>query len=112
MTWGVETHLIERFGEAGVPREKISMVRDTYSFISPDRGPAEIIASFERFYGPTMNAVDAAQKNGKARGTPLPTGGAGPEAQNKSANGGTSHPRHFPARDGESLRTQKWERFK
>ncbi|OGE31303.1 methyltransferase type 11, partial [Candidatus Daviesbacteria bacterium RIFCSPHIGHO2_02_FULL_37_9] len=34
MTWGVEDHIIERFGQAGVPKEKISMVRDTYSFIS------------------------------------------------------------------------------
>src|SRR5437879_5078195 len=28
MTWGVENHIIERFGKAGVPAEKISMVRD------------------------------------------------------------------------------------
>src|SRR6478735_5038817 len=26
MTWGVDTHIIERFGRAGVPRENISMV--------------------------------------------------------------------------------------
>ncbi len=25
MTWGVDTHIIERFGQAGVPKEKISM---------------------------------------------------------------------------------------
>jgi ubiquinone/menaquinone biosynthesis C-methylase UbiE len=66
VTWGVESHIIERFGQAGVPKEKISMVRDTYYFASPDKSPAEFIDLFETFYGPTMNAVEAAQKNGKA----------------------------------------------
>jgi len=66
MTWGVESHIIERFGQAGVPREKISLVKDTYYFASPDKTPTEFIHLFETFYGPTMNAVDAAQKNGKA----------------------------------------------
>jgi ubiquinone/menaquinone biosynthesis C-methylase UbiE len=66
MTWGVESHIIERFGQAGVPQEKISMVKDTYYFASPDKSPAEFIELFETFYGPTMNAVEAAQNNGKA----------------------------------------------
>src|SRR5713226_3336712 len=34
MTWGVDTHIIERFGEAGVAKEKISMAKDTYHFIA------------------------------------------------------------------------------
>ena len=67
MTWGVESHIIERFGKAGVPSEKISMLKDTYYFASPDRSPTEFIESFETFYGPTMNAVEAAQKSGKAQ---------------------------------------------
>ena len=66
MTWGVDSHIIERFGQAGVPKEKISMEKDTFYFVSPDKGPAEIIELFRRFYGPTMNAFDAAEKNGKA----------------------------------------------
>ncbi|HVP00315.1 MAG TPA: methyltransferase domain-containing protein [Bryobacteraceae bacterium] len=66
MTWGVETHIIERFGQAGVPKENISMVKDTYYFASSEKSPTEFIELFERFYGPTMNAVEAAQKNGKA----------------------------------------------
>jgi ubiquinone/menaquinone biosynthesis C-methylase UbiE len=66
MTWGVESHIIERFGQAGVPQEKISMVKDTYYFASPDKSPTEFIELFETFYGPTMNAVEAAQNNGKA----------------------------------------------
>jgi hypothetical protein len=66
MTWGVESHIIERFGEAGVPKEKISMVKDTYYFTAPEHSPTQVINVFEKFYGPTMNAVDAAQKSGRA----------------------------------------------
>jgi len=66
MTWGVESNIIERFGQAGVPQENISMVKDTYYFASPERSPTQFIELFETFYGPTMNAVEAAQKNGKA----------------------------------------------
>lgn len=65
MTWGVETHIIERFEQAGVPRENISMVKDTFYFTSPNKGPIQFIEAFERFYGPTMNALDAAQKSGR-----------------------------------------------
>ena len=65
MTWGVESHIIERFGQAGVPKEKISMEKDTYCFISSEKSPAQFIDLMERFYGPTMNAYDAAQKSGK-----------------------------------------------
>src|SRR2546427_5568541 len=57
MTWGVDIHIIERFGQAGVPKEKISIVKDTYNFISPDSSPAHFVESLERFYGPTMSAV-------------------------------------------------------
>jgi ubiquinone/menaquinone biosynthesis C-methylase UbiE len=67
MTWGVESHIFERFGKAGVPEGNISMVRDTYYFASPEKSPAQFIELFEAFYGPTMNAVEAAQKNGKAK---------------------------------------------
>jgi hypothetical protein len=65
MTWGVESHIVERFGQAGVPKERITMTKDTYSFVSPDKNPAEVIGLFRTYYGPTMNAFDAAEKNGK-----------------------------------------------
>src|SRR5262247_830558 len=32
MTWGVESNVVERFGAAGVPKERISFLRDTYRF--------------------------------------------------------------------------------
>jgi hypothetical protein len=40
-------------------------VRDTYSFNFP--GPAsEFVQAFRKYYGPTMNAFEAAEKNGRA----------------------------------------------
>ncbi len=65
MTWGVDTHIFDRFGQAGVPRERISMTRDAFRFIAADKKPEQIIDIFRRFYGPTMNAYEAAEKNGK-----------------------------------------------
>ena len=77
MTWGVDTHIVERFGEAGVPKEKISLVKDTYSFISPDKSPTDVIELFRRFYGPTMNAFEAAAEERKGRRAPQGALGAG-----------------------------------
>src|SRR5437762_3113741 len=65
MTWGVDTHVIERFGQAGVPKENVSMVKDTFYFTSSDQNPAHFIELFRRFYGPTMNAFEAAQQRGR-----------------------------------------------
>lgn len=65
MTWGIEDNVIERFGAAGVPKEKISFLRDTYTFNYPGT-PSEFLAAFRTYYGPTMNAFEAAEKNGHA----------------------------------------------
>ena len=65
MLWGVESHVIERFGNAGVPRENISFIKDTFIF-NADYSPSEFVSTFKNYYGPTMNAFDAAEKNGKA----------------------------------------------
>ena len=65
MTWGIENSVIERFAGAGVPKEKISFVRDTYTFNFPG-APSEFVSAFRTYYGPTMNAFDAAEKNGRA----------------------------------------------
>ena len=65
MTWGVENHVIERFGGAGIPKEHVSFVRDTYTFNFPG-APSELVAAFRTYYGPTMNAFEAAEKNGRA----------------------------------------------
>jgi SAM-dependent methyltransferase len=65
MTWGVDSHVLERFGAAGIPAERISLVRDTFTFDYPGT-PAGFVDEFRRYYGPTMNAFDAAEKNGRA----------------------------------------------
>ncbi len=65
MKWGLEADVIERFAAAGVPKEKISFGRDTWTFTTP-ASPASYVADFRDYYGPTMNAFDAAAKNGKA----------------------------------------------
>ena len=62
MTWGVEENVIERFVGAGVPAEKISFERDTYTFNFPG-APSELVGLFRTYYGPTMNAFDAAAAN-------------------------------------------------
>ena len=65
MTWGVEANVIERFGSAGVPQGNISFVQDPYTFNFPG-APSEFVDVFRRYYGPTMNAFDAAEKDGRA----------------------------------------------
>jgi ubiquinone/menaquinone biosynthesis C-methylase UbiE len=65
MTWGIESNVIERFAGAGVAKEKISFVRDTYTFNFPS-APSELVGAFRKYYGPTMNAFEAAEKNGRA----------------------------------------------
>ena len=42
------------------------MTKDTYYFVSASKCPAEFIGLFRRFYGPTMNAFDAAKQSGTA----------------------------------------------
>jgi len=65
VTWGVEAHVVERFGQAGIAREKISTVKETWYFTSPYCSATEFMDLFGRFYGPTMNAVEAAEKSGR-----------------------------------------------
>jgi hypothetical protein len=64
MLWGVEANVIERFGAAGIPAERISFVRDTFTF-EIDGPPTQLVDDFRRYYGPTMNAFDAAAKAGR-----------------------------------------------
>jgi SAM-dependent methyltransferase len=64
MTWGVETAVVERFTAAGVREENVSFVRDTYRFNFPGT-PAELVDVFRQYYGPTMNAFDAAAADGR-----------------------------------------------
>src|SRR5438874_11037852 len=65
VTWGVESNVIERFTSAGVPAEKIAFARDTFTFNFP-AAPSAFVDEFRKYYGPTMNAFEAAEKNGRA----------------------------------------------
>jgi len=68
MTWGIETNVIERFASAGVPRDNVSFVvsfvRDTYTFNFG--ATSDFVDAFRHYYGPTMNAFEAAEENGRA----------------------------------------------
>ena len=64
MTWGVEDEVIERFTAAGVPEENISFERDTYTFNFPGP-PSTFLRLFKNYYGPTMNAFEAASAAGR-----------------------------------------------
>jgi ubiquinone/menaquinone biosynthesis C-methylase UbiE len=65
MTWGVEANVVERFVAAGVTKDKISCERDTFTFRYPGT-PTELMNLFKDYYGPTMNAFEAAAKNQRA----------------------------------------------
>jgi SAM-dependent methyltransferase len=64
MLWGVEDELTTRFKAAGIPEEAISFERDTYTF-DYDGAPADLVAEFRIYYGPTMNAFEAAAADGR-----------------------------------------------
>jgi hypothetical protein len=70
------------------------MVQDTYYFASADKSPTQFTELFERFYGPTMNAVEAAQKNGKAEELHKQLEELA-NAQNQSKDAGTLIPATF-----------------
>ncbi len=65
MTWGIESNVLERFGAAGVPAEKISFARKTFTFEFPGT-PSAFVDEFRKYYGPSMNAFEAAEKNNRA----------------------------------------------
>ncbi|MCF2499120.1 class I SAM-dependent methyltransferase [Dyadobacter chenhuakuii] len=64
MLWGVESNVTERFVVAGALPENISFERETFTFQAP-YSPAVFLETFRKYYGPTMNAFEAAEKNGQ-----------------------------------------------
>jgi ubiquinone/menaquinone biosynthesis C-methylase UbiE len=93
MLWGVEANVIERFEKAGIPKENISFQRDTYTFNAP-YSPTEFVTQFKTYYGPTMNAFEAAEKNGKAADLQKELEDLF-NSQNKGKEGSTSIPATF-----------------
>lgn len=64
MLWGQEATVRERFGTAGIPDDAITCERDSFVF-RHDGPPAEMVDRFVHYYGPTMNAVEAASHSGR-----------------------------------------------
>lgn len=88
MLWGVEENVIERFGSAGIPKENISFSRETFTFNAP-YAPSKFLDTFRTYYGPTMNAFEASEKNGKAEDLYLELAALF-KAQNKSKDENTT----------------------
>lgn len=65
LSWGIEANVVERFGAAGVPRAHVACRRDTFTFDFPGT-PSELLDVFRRYDGPTMNAFEAARRDGRA----------------------------------------------
>jgi len=93
MLWGVESNVIERFTDAGVAKDDISFVKDTFNFEIAGT-PAEFVDTFRKYYGPTMNAFEAAEKNGKGEDLRRELVDLF-SRENKSSNGGTFIPANF-----------------
>jgi ubiquinone/menaquinone biosynthesis C-methylase UbiE len=93
MTWGVEDEVIERFTQAGVTQEQISFERDIYTFNYPG-APSDLVAEFRSYYGPTMNAFEAAAANGREADLQDELNALFNE-QNMSDDGATSIPATF-----------------
>jgi SAM-dependent methyltransferase len=65
MTWGIEDEVIARFAGAGVTKDEITFARETFTFDCPTPS-SDVVHDFRHYYGPTMNAFEAADKNGHA----------------------------------------------
>lgn len=65
MLWGVEDQVVDRFTKAGIPKENIHCSREEFSFRA-SFNPTAFLQKFRQYYGPTMNAFEAAEKNGKS----------------------------------------------
>jgi len=67
VTWGVEDLVRERFGAAGIAADRIACERATYTFRF-DGSPEAFLSVFRDYYGPTMNAFEAAERDGRRDG--------------------------------------------
>lgn len=65
VSWGLEENVRERFVAAGIAADNIQCKPVPYYFRHPG-SPAELLGIFRHYYGPTMNAFDAASQDGRA----------------------------------------------
>lgn len=64
VSWGVEANVRERFEAAGAHSDDIRFEKASYRFQTVG-SPAELLETFRYYYGPTMNAFEAAARDGK-----------------------------------------------
>jgi len=67
ITWGIPAKVQERFAAAGVDPSNIEYEREAYTFRYPGP-PADFLTQFRDYYGPTMNAFEAASQQGTEGG--------------------------------------------
>jgi SAM-dependent methyltransferase len=91
LEWGVEGYVLERFGQAGVPQENISLERETYWFTSRDKTPEDLCEVFTRFYEPAFQSAQRAKKLDEFHHRLLELA----KAQNRSTDGSTHIPANF-----------------
>jgi hypothetical protein len=70
------------------------MTKDTYYFVSASKSPADFVGRFRQFYGPTMNAFDAAEQSGRTEELHSQLLDLA-KAHNKSTSDGTLIPASF-----------------
>ena len=63
--WGKEDEVRARFTAAGIADADIGATRELYTFRF-DGAPKAFVDLFRTYYGPTMNAFEAAEKDGRA----------------------------------------------
>ena len=90
VAWGVEDNVRERFGAAGVAAGDIAFERADWVFRHPGP-PAGLLEIFRDYYGPTMNAFDAAARDGREAELQAELAGLF-EAQNRGGAGRTEIP--------------------
>jgi SAM-dependent methyltransferase len=64
VTWGLEANVQDRFGGAGIPPANIACEPVAWVF-RHDGPPAELLDIFRHYYGPMMNAYEAAAGQGR-----------------------------------------------
>jgi len=65
MTWGVSATSSRASPARGVPEQQI-FIRARHLHVRLPGTPTELLAEFRAYYGPTMNAFDAAAASGRA----------------------------------------------
>ncbi len=92
MTWGVDTHIIERFGQAGVPRRRSPWSRTRTTSPRPIRARTQFIDLFRTILWPDDERLRSGRKERQSGGTPRPACGTGESAEQERRTAAPSSP--------------------